>query len=187
MSLPHVLLGMLAEPASGYDLKQVFGHSVQHFWQAELSQIYPALSKLEKEGLLRSTNVASDKGPNRKIYTRTRQGKKALHDWLLDGPICRTERISYLTQVFYLDAIDAKQRIAFMEELKADFAARLEELQSVEQHWSENDPSYPDNLPDSGFVKQMTLRSGLMKYQMTIKWCDECLGRMRERAGVEDG
>lgn len=187
MSLPHVLLGMLAEPASGYDLKQVFGHSVRHFWYAELSQIYPALSKLEKEGLLSSKSIASDKGPNRKIYTRTRQGKKALHDWLLDGPICRTERISYLTQVFFLETIDAKQRIRFMQELKVDFAARLKELQSIERHWRENDPRYPDNLPDRELMKQMTLRSGLMKYQMTIEWCDECLDRMRKRAGSGEG
>lgn len=181
MSLPHVLLGMLAEPASGYDLKQMFGQSVRHFWYAELSQIYPALSKLEKQGLLNSASVASARGPNRKIYTRTEKGDKALHDWLLDGPQCRTERLSYLTQVFFLDAIDAGQRITFMEELKADFAARLQELQNIEQQWRENDPRYPDQLPDQALFKQMTLRSGLMKYQMMVDWCEECLGRMAGR------
>ena len=181
MSLPHVLLGMLDEPASGYDLKQKFEHSVRHFWYAELSQIYPALSKLEKGGLLKSKMAPSNKGPNRKIYTRTANGKKALHDWLAEGPNCRTERLSYLTQVFFLDGISMKKGIVFMEELKADFAARLKELQTIEEHWSESDPRYPDDLPDEEFFKQLTLRSGLLKYQVMIDWCSECLTRMHAR------
>lgn len=181
-----MLLGMLAEPASGYDLKKVFGQSVRHFWYAELSQIYPALAKMEKEGLLSSKSVASDKGPNRKIYSRTHKGKKALHDWLADGPICRTERLSYLTQVFFLENIAADQRISFMEALKADFAERLEELQSIEKHWSENDPRYPDDLPDQELFRQMTLRSGLLKYQVMVEWCRECLERMRNRSETSE-
>ena len=62
MSLPHLLLGLLAEPASGYDLKKSFGQTVGHFWSAELSQIYPALGRLEDDGLLRSERVGSAKG-----------------------------------------------------------------------------------------------------------------------------
>lgn len=181
MSLPHVLLGMLAEPASGYELKQFFDQSVRHFWSAELSQIYPALTKLEKEGLLSSNSAPSDKGPSRKMYRRTAAGKTALHDWLVDGPQCRTERLSYLTQVFFLDAIDPAQRIRFMEELKADFAARLQALKAIEQNWGENDPRYPEQLPDKDFYPQMTLRAGLMKYQLMVDWCQECLDRMQKR------
>lgn len=181
MSLPHVLLGMLAEPASGYELKRYFDQSVRHFWSAELSQIYPTLTKLAKEGLLSSNSVPSDKGPSRRIYSRTAAGKTALHDWLVDGPQCRTERLSYLTQVFFLDAISAAHRIRFMEELKTDFASRLQTLQAIEQEWSESDPRYPDQLPDIEFYRQMTLRVGLMKYQLMVDWCEECLDRMRKR------
>ena len=181
MSLPHVLLGMLAEPASGYELKQYFDQSVRHFWSAELSQIYPALTKLEKEGLLSSNSAPSDKGPSRKMYRRTAAGKTALHDWLVDGPQCRTERLSYLTQVFFLDSISAAHRTRFMEELKADFAARLQALQDIEKNWSGNDPAYPEQLDDTGFYRQMTLQLGLKKYRLMVEWCEECLGRMRKR------
>ena len=37
MSLEHILLGLLREPASGYDLKAIFDERIQHFWAAELS------------------------------------------------------------------------------------------------------------------------------------------------------
>ena len=65
MSLEHILLGLLREPASGYDLKVVLDHGIGHFWAAELSQIYPSLKRLEKQGLLRSRRTASQRGPGR--------------------------------------------------------------------------------------------------------------------------
>ncbi|MBT8061331.1 MAG: PadR family transcriptional regulator [Xanthomonadales bacterium] len=181
MSLPHVLLGMLAEPASGYDLKQRFEQSVRYFWYAELSQIYPALAKLEKQGLLRSKQAPSDKGPSKKIYTRTGKGKRALQEWLSDGPVLRTERLAYLTQLFFLDEIPNARRIEFMQELRDDFAQRLEELKLIERNWASEDARFPDNLPDGELVKHMTLRSGLMKYAMMVEWCEECLGRLESR------
>lgn len=181
MSLPHILLGMLTSPGSGYDLKQYFGQSVRHFWYAELSQIYPTLARLEKEGLLSSESVKSDKGPSRKIYTRTKKGTWKLTAWIADGPVCRTERLAYLTQTFFLDAVNMEQRISFMQDLRADFADHLKDLEAVEDNWRANDPGYPDELPDQGFYKQMTLRSGLMKYKIMMDWCDECLERMNKR------
>ena len=96
MSLPHLLLGMLAEPASGYDLKRSFEGSIRYFWSAELSQIYPALKRLEGDGLLASTVEESTEGPERRVYHRTAQGRAALRDWLSDGPIVRQERLAYL-------------------------------------------------------------------------------------------
>jgi len=181
MSLPHVLLGMLAEPASGYDLKQKFEQSVRHFWYAELSQIYPTLARLEKKGLLTSRKTPSDKGPDRKVYTRTGKGRKELREWLAGGPVVRTERHAYLTQLFFLDEISAGQRVRFMETLRDDFLERLRELQDIEAHWSANDPNFPDQLPDGELVKHMTLRSGLKKYAMMAEWCEECLERLRGR------
>jgi PadR family transcriptional regulator AphA len=181
LSLPHVLLGMLAEPASGYDLKNQFEQSVRYFWYAELSQIYPALSKLEKDGLLKSKNVPSDKGPARKIYSRTAKGTLALKEWISEGPVCRTERLAYLTQVFFLNEVNLDRRISFMDELRVDFEERLTELKEIDSNWKATDPRYPDELPDSEFYAQFTLRCGLMKYQVLIDWCQECIDRMEKR------
>lgn len=181
MSLPHVLLGMLAEPASGYDLGQFFGQSVRHFWSAELSQIYPALARLERDGLLKSRQVPSEKGPRRKVYTRTAQGTRALRDWLAAGPNVRTERFSYLTQVFFLEELAPEKRRRFMQALKHDFEEHIAELEAVERGWQAQDPRYPDELPDEAFYKQLTLRHGLLRYRAAVAWCEECLQRMRER------
>lgn len=55
MSLPHAILGLLTyQPMTGYDLKQVFDTSINHFWSAHQSQIYRELAALESKGQVTS-------------------------------------------------------------------------------------------------------------------------------------
>ncbi|GAB4191374.1 MAG: PadR family transcriptional regulator [Wenzhouxiangellaceae bacterium] len=183
MSLQHILLGMLREPASGYDLKQRFQQSLSHFWAAELAQIYPLLARMEKQGLLRSEKVASNKGPPRKLYHRTEAGRRSLDLWLGEGPQVRHDRLAWLAQVFFLHQLRADQRSQFFQSLRADFVQHLSELEEVERQWRQEDPRYPDQLPDEAFYPQLTLRLGMMKYRTIIDWCDECLQRLRQRGG----
>jgi DNA-binding PadR family transcriptional regulator len=184
MSLPHILLGLLAEPASGYDLKKAFGMSVRHFWSAELSQIYPTLKRMEKQGLLRSEAEVSAKGPNRKVYHRTPAGAEALVEWVSAGPSDGQERLSFVAQVFFLAAVSPEERVAFLVGLREIFEARVLELEAVERDWRAAEPGYPDALPDGEFFPHITLRLGLMKYRAIIDWCEECLSRLRSRAAV---
>ena len=181
MSLPHVLLGMLSTPATGYDLRQQFEQSIRHFWSAELSQIYPTLAKLERDGLLEGHRERSDRGPMRKVYTRTPEGRDALVAWLLQGPMVRSERMPYLTQAFFLDEASLAGAIAFYEQLRNDFDAQVRELEAVERHWREQDPRYPDELPLDEMVKQMVLELGLRKYALIRDWCQDCLDRLAVR------
>ncbi len=51
MSLQTILLGLLRSPASGYELNARIRSEGQHFWSASLSQIYPLLARMERQGL----------------------------------------------------------------------------------------------------------------------------------------
>jgi PadR family transcriptional regulator AphA len=176
------MLGMLHEPYSGYDIKKRFDQSLRSFWRAELSQIYPLLQKMEKEGLLRSTSDESDIGPTRRVYKRSAKGRKELQAWLLDGPTVGTEKIAYLAQVFFLANLnDDEKAIKFMQELREHMAEWLTTLQSAEKGWRENDPRYPDNLPAADFYSQLTLDLGLTKVRANVEWCDRCIERIRKR------
>lgn len=182
MSLKHILLGMLAEPHSGYDLKKAFNQSLRNFWNAELSQIYPLLQRLEKDGLLTSKRVASASGPTRRVYSRSDKGRRELMAWLLDGPKVGEERISYIAQVFFLSQLnDPAEAITFMRELRDHMASWLESLQEVERRWAAEDPRYPDQLPDDAFYQQLTLDLGLRKVTCNVEWCDACIGRLEAR------
>ena len=182
MSLKHIMLGILREPYSGYDIKKRFDKSLRSFWRAELSQIYPLLQKMEKEGLLSSTSDESNIGPTRRVYKRSAEGREELQSWLLGGPTVGTEKIAYLAQVFFLANVDDdKKAIEFMQELREHMATWLATLQTAEQEWRTNDPRYPDKLPAEDFYPQLTLDLGLTKVRANVEWCDRCIDRIRAR------
>ncbi len=180
MSLQHILLGMLNQPASGYDLKRDFERQLRHYWSADLAQIYPTLKRMESTGLLCSQRKPSSQGPPRKIYQRTAAGKQALQQWLSDGPEVHTDRLSWLAQVGFLDTLPFDQQRSFMVELRDEFTQHREELLAIENHWKEEDPRVPDRLDPGSFFSHCTLRLGLMKYATIVDWCNECLERLNQ-------
>ena len=182
MSLPHILLGMLAEPQSGYDLKKQFGESLQHFWHAELSQIYPTLKRLERDGLVTSRPGESRAGPPRRVYRRSAKGRRHLLEWLKAGPVTGTERIGYMAQVFFLsEAGDDDVALEFFTQLREHMAGWLGVLQDAERQWAAGDPRYPDDLPDDAFYQQLTLALGIRKVQANLDWCEDTLARLAAR------
>lgn len=182
MALEHVLLGLLRKPANGYQLKDKFNHSLRHFWAADLAQIYPTLKRLEQQGLLKSRRQASDKGPPRKIYRRTRKGERVLNQWISEGPETGRDRIGYLAQVFFLDQLgDLRAAHAFLVALRAQTGERLAALRAIETGWASSDPRYPDRLQDADFFPQLTLRMGLMKLAAIDRWCQESIERVEHR------
>jgi len=182
MSLKHILLGMLDEPRSGYDLKKEFDQSLRNFWQAELSQIYPQLQKLEDEGFLKSKQEASPEGPPRRVYRRSAKGRRELLQWLRAGPQLGKDRVSYLAQVYFLPAFDdPNEALAYMHELRDVFATQQKKLTDIENGWASCDPGYPDKLSDEDFHAQLTLSLGLKRAATSLEWCEESISRMKAR------
>ena len=70
MSLRHILLGLAERECSGYDVKKEFDTSLRNFWRAELSQIYPQLQKLEKDGLLNLSDQGIEITPSGRLLLR---------------------------------------------------------------------------------------------------------------------
>jgi len=187
VSLEHILLGLLREPASGYDLKAVLDHGIGHFWAAELSQIYPSLKRLEKQGLLRSRRAASKRGPRRIVYEITAAGRKELVAWLRNGPQVGDMRHTFLAQIYLMDELsDLQHTLRFLEQLRARWAPRLEALKNVEKEWSRRDPGFPDHLSLAGFHRHLTLRMGQHSYLGWLTWCEESMRRVRARMRKEN-
>lgn len=182
MSLKHILLGLLHEPASGYDVKKKFDRSLRNFWRAELSQIYPQLQKLEHAGLVTSRQVASDRGPARIEYRVTEAGRDELRDWVADGPTVGTERIPYLAQMYFLAELnDSRASYSFVKRLHSYASAWLASLKAIEAGWASDDPRYPNELPDEDFYPQLTLDFGIRRVSATIEWCEDALQRIDAR------
>lgn len=83
MSVPHVLLGVLAEgPAHGYDLKRAHDARFPGAKPLAFGQVYAALSRLEGAGLVEVAETGSDGGPERTTYALTAAGREHLVAWL---------------------------------------------------------------------------------------------------------
>lgn len=188
MSLDHILLGLLQKPASGYDLKDAFGETVAHFWSAELSQIYPTLKRLEERGLLRSRLEPSPKGPDRRVYTLTADGRAELRRWVRGGPVVGAERFAYLAQLYFMSAADdLRETRAFMVDLRDHLAGRLAELRTIERKIFAAHGDQPDRYSDDGFHRFATLRMGIDSIGAKVTWCDLTLAAIdRRRASLPE-
>lgn len=182
VSLPHLLLGMLDAPASGYELKQMFDGTLRHLWAAELSQIYPALKRLEDDGYLSSRESPPAKGPARRVYRRTARGTRRLRQWLGASPEMGPLRLGYLGQLCCMAETGGCERTAaFLEELRDLFRGQLVKYEQVDAEWFRLHPGYPDALPPDLFHAHLTLRAGITRVEAAMTWCDESLRRVTKR------
>ena len=186
MSLKHILLGLLREPATGYDLKAVFNETIAHFWSAELGQIYPTLNRLEDRGLLQSRVEPSERGPNRRVYALTGEGREELLRWLGSGPDVGTERFAYLAQLFFMDVLgDLDETRVFITDLKCRLSEWLGRLQAIETDITGTYGNAPEHYNDAGFHRFATLRMGILSIGSKVRWCDETLAAIERRTALE--
>ena len=188
MSLDQILLGLLRDPATGYDLKSTFSEGIRHFWSAELSQIYPTLKRLERRGMLRSRVEPSAKGPDRKVYSLTDTGREELLRWLRSGPVVGTERFVYLAQLYFMDALgDLVETRAFMTALRDHLDRWLAQLESLEREVTAAHGNAPERYSDGGFHRFATLRMGIHSIGSKVAWCDETLAAIDRRQAARHG
>ena len=80
-TLDLLILKILAlEPLHGWAIAQRIRQMSRDVLQVGQSALYPALHKLERQGLVKSQWDLSDTNRRAKFYTLTRSGKKAVAD-----------------------------------------------------------------------------------------------------------
>lgn len=90
MDVRTMCLGLLAfGDASGYEIKKEFEQGPsRHFMDASYGSIYPALTKMTDEGLLACRTEPQEKRPDKKVYSLTAEGWKAL-DAAINQPVAQ--------------------------------------------------------------------------------------------------
>ena len=126
MSLPHVLLGLLSRgSASGWDLKNRMTRDGALGWDAELSQIYPALRRLLKGGFVALKRRRSTKGPPRREYRLTPAGRRELVEWLAEPVRLPRPKDPALARLAFLERLAPDVRAARLLEHRRLVAAAL--------------------------------------------------------------
>jgi PadR family transcriptional regulator, regulatory protein PadR len=79
--LDMIVLAALADgPAHGYAVIQEIRHRSGGAFDLPEGTIYPALHRLEQSGLLNSRWTTGESGRQRRVYSLTRAGRRALAD-----------------------------------------------------------------------------------------------------------
>jgi DNA-binding PadR family transcriptional regulator len=83
--------------ASGYEIKKMFEDGMLgYLHEASFGSIYPALTRLEQEGLATAISMAQDKRPAKKVYSITTAGREALVAALMVPPAPDKMRSDFL-------------------------------------------------------------------------------------------
>ncbi len=83
MSTGHVLLGLLTHgPRHGYELKRDHDARFPAAKPLAYGQVYAALQRLLRDGLVEVTGTAQRSGPERTVYAITEAGRGELARWL---------------------------------------------------------------------------------------------------------
>lgn len=169
------LLGMLSiAPMSGYEIRERIRESIGNFWSESFGQIYPALAKLHKQGLV---DVEETGKAGRKVYSLTPAGRERLRQWLAIPPQPRRLRNEMLLKVFFgannnLD--DVRSQVL---ETRRRFVADLERYTAFE-------PVLRARRAASSALPfyLITLNHGIVEARAIIDWADQSLATLDQLA-----
>ena len=109
--LGYAILSLIARtPLSGYDIAREMRRPHSFFYgQAQYSQIYPELARLEQAELLTSQLVDQQGKPDKKLYTLSAQGLQALQEWVVAPTAIQEVRSPFLIKAHSLWVVDPRR------------------------------------------------------------------------------
>ena len=181
-----ILAGLIRMPRSGYDLSRWMQRETSHYFAVGHNRIYPALSELERDGLVVHEVVPSDRGPERKVYSITEGGRDALLCWVDSPPVERQVRDEQLVKVLCYGFLPTERALFRLEEVKAIHEEKLARYQGyrrgLEVELREgriSEETYLGTL--------LTLRRGIGAERSYVEWCEEAKEVLSSRKDSEAG
>ncbi|WP_134685936.1 PadR family transcriptional regulator [Brevibacillus migulae] len=164
MDVKTIILGFLSEgEMSGYDIKQAFSNSIGFFYDASFGAIYPALRKLEEEGLVTKQEIIQSGKPNKILYQITDSGKDLFYQEMASPIVPPILRSDMLVKIFFAGNRTVEER----EEL---FANGLQMQKKLLENTKKAFAKMADSLdPYQTFCWKYTMNH----LEMTIKFIED--------------
>ncbi|PJC85637.1 transcriptional regulator [Vibrio sp. HA2012] len=179
MSLPHVILTVLStRDATGYDITKEFSYSIGYFWKASHQQVYRELNKMAQHDMVTCELQPQEGKPDRKVYSITDKGRKALSEWFARPTAQTTVR----------DEFSAKLMACAIEnpaEFKSQVTNLIEESKQLVATYTELEANFypnPATLSKQARLERLTLRRNLFMREAWINWAEEVLAELDEIA-----
>ncbi|MHB8514503.1 MAG: PadR family transcriptional regulator [Dehalococcoidia bacterium] len=188
MSLKHALLGILTyAPMTGYELKQFFDSSVQHFWNAELSQIYPTLKGLEEQGFVDRHVEVQQNRPNRKVYEITARGRDELARWVREPAPPADLRDPFLIKIFFGSELPAEDLLIVLRRQLEEQQKMVAFSETVLRGRVEHASKEHVERGRAPMFWGLTLDMAIAKRKAYIAWCERSMQLVEEAALQDEG
>ncbi|HZG15245.1 MAG TPA: PadR family transcriptional regulator [Candidatus Bathyarchaeia archaeon] len=116
MDVKTIILGFLSEgEMSGYDIKLAFSNSIGFFYDASFGAIYPALRKLEEEGLVTKQEIIQSGKPNKILYQITDSGKELFYKEMMSPIVPPVLRSDMLVKIFFAGNRSVEEQQALLK------------------------------------------------------------------------
>ncbi|MDQ5986367.1 MAG: hypothetical protein CSYNP_02088 [Syntrophus sp. SKADARSKE-3] len=177
MDVRSTLLGFLTYgKMTGYDLKKIFSLSFSFFSGLSYGSIYPALKKMEQEGLISLKVEMQDGAPNRKVYSITDAGRTAFINALKTTNPTERPKNLFLTKLFFFSILTHEERLT----------SSAQYLESVRQVQKELEAIGPQIETDADPYQKLCYSFGVRYYRDMVNNISEvvlALEKMSETGG----
>lgn len=175
MGISHVLLGVLAlEPAHGYDLKREHDARFPGAKELAYGQVYAALQRLERDGLVEVVDTVREGGPERTVYALTTGGRRELDRWLgaaeAAGPYAADELVRKAVTALRLGA-DARD---YLERQREVHLGRMRDLLAVQD--ATTDPS-----------GRAAIDHAVLHLDADLRWLEAAAARIAQTTATRKG
>jgi len=163
-ALGYALLGLLMKPSSGYDLRKIFSSTSMKTYSGSPGAIYPALRRLQEQGLIRGTVEEGSGMRRRQMFRLTPKGLAELKAWIT-LPIAREDLESGLKTVMLRFAFSetAIGPTASLEILKSLETALQPHLQNLREQLHAMKAAVPTSA-------RLALECGIRSYESLFEW-----------------
>lgn len=163
-----VILGLLShEDLTGYDIKKRIDGAISFFWKGSFGSIYPALSVMEEEGLVKRKKAGNSGSREKILYHITDRGHEALKTWLNEEKTSNDLKYETLLKLYFGGAERKEVTLHNIEIFEDNVRSDLAVLKT-----------YKDNLEGSRdnedhMYYYLTVLFGIETYEAYLKWCSK--------------
>ncbi len=158
---------LLTQPLSGYDLRR----KINKFWRCTHSSIYPLLAELEEKGYVEFTEIEQKSKPDKKIYTLTGRGAKAVREWFRAESGETVIRDEAALKLYCLQFMDPEEIENLLKEIEGKYQKKLEEHKKYLEDIALRLEKNSEDALKTSFGSYILTQRAINEALEGIEWC----------------
>jgi DNA-binding PadR family transcriptional regulator len=164
--VPVTLLGLLERESShGYELKRDYDRYIGLGRSLPFGQVYATLGRLARDGKVLAGEVEPGAGPDRKRYTITEVGRRAVEAWLADPVEPEPHLQTVLFAKVVLSLMLGRSANAYLDVQRSAHLHRMRELTELKR--------------TGGTMDALLADHGLFHLEADLRWIDVTEARLQ--------